>query len=175
MRSSAFDAKNDFEIRAFLKDRRYIVLRSGQILSKARPGKIIPIGSINDDGYVFIKYMKKKILVHRIVFMRFKRRLAKNKIINHKDGKRTNNSLSNLELISHAKNNQHRFRVLKRPAIAGNAKIDMKIAEYIRSRFQRGESRVSLAKRYRISTKTVSSILSYKTWAPGKTIHVAAA
>lgn len=56
-------------------------------------------GSINRDGYRVIRVNKKYVLEHRAVMAQIlKRRLRKGETVHHKNGKRTDNQPSNLEL-----------------------------------------------------------------------------
>ena len=46
----------------------------------------------------------------------------------------------------------------------GNSKLNWESVRDIRNKFKSGASRVELAKEYGISTTTISSINTYKTW-----------
>lgn len=56
----------------------------------------------------------KTFRVHRLVCMAFLINLENKKTVNHKDGNRLNNNLSNLEWATQAENNRHSYDVLKR-------------------------------------------------------------
>lgn len=71
------------------------------------------------NGYLFIILSKdgktRQILLHRLVMLSF---IGKSKLeVNHKDGNKTNNCLSNLEYVTHIQNQYHSFRVLKRKPV----------------------------------------------------------
>ena len=78
-------------------------------------------------GYQFFKVNSEIHSHHSIVYYSFaghrpykkKDRLE----VNHKDGDKTNNTLSNLELVTHAENHQHRCYVLRQTAW-GNPSIE---------------------------------------------------
>lgn len=49
---------------------------------------------------------------HRLVWVHNNGPIPKGVEVNHKDGDKTNNRLDNLELVTHAKNIEHSYRVL---------------------------------------------------------------
>ena len=68
------------------------------------------------NGYMFVLLCKggKRVqrMVHRIVMEAF---CGKSQLeVNHKDGNKANNALSNLEYVTHSENQLHSYRVLKR-------------------------------------------------------------
>jgi hypothetical protein len=69
----------------------------------------------NGYGYpqvVLCKNGKKNKVVHQLVLSAFGYNFENKPSINHKDGKKKNNSINNLEYTSVAENNLHRYRVL---------------------------------------------------------------
>lgn len=74
--------------------------------------------SISKDGYLRIclqnKGIKKSFLIHRLVADAFIPNLSGNTEINHKNGTKSDNSVSNLERISHQENIKHAYSVLKK-------------------------------------------------------------
>jgi len=118
-------------------------------------------------GYRCVSFKSKTILVHRIVYAKFKGRLDKTLQINHIDGNPSNNRPENLELITHSQNMIHRYQVLKRPAVIGRKKINQEIANEIRSRRIAGEKYSTLMKDYKLCKSTISYIVNKKTWCCG--------
>lgn len=63
-----------------------------------------------NNGYVRTVVDGKNKLVHRLVMLAF---YGDSKLcVNHKDGNKQNNKLSNLEYVTNKQNSQHRFKVL---------------------------------------------------------------
>lgn len=71
---------------------------------------------INKDGYCRIGLWKdlnvKKFFVHRLVAIAFIPNLENKPVVNHKDGNKTNNHISNLEWVTIKENNKHSVEVL---------------------------------------------------------------
>lgn len=81
-------------------------LRKGRVLSQ----------SISIHGYYFVHLSKinkqKSPTVHRLVALAFHPNPENKICVNHKDGVRTNNHISNLEWCTHKENTRHLFDVL---------------------------------------------------------------
>lgn len=167
-----FKATNDKLIEDLLKDENIRVMKTGQVFSRrSEQGHILPKGewrlanTTHTGGYQKVSYFGAKIFVHRIVYRAFHGPLKRDMVVNHIDGNTANNKPSNLELITISENNIHRFRVLKRDPVKGNAKIDDKTAEKIRRDHDRGLSYRECAEKYEISKTSIAYIIQGKTWA----------
>jgi hypothetical protein len=62
---------------------------------------------------------KRAILAHRLVWIRFNGPIPEGMEINHKDGVKHNNRLSNLELVTSSKNKLHAFKLGLRKKLSG--------------------------------------------------------
>ena len=86
----------------------YLASKCGKILSLKRKEKRILKFINNGNNYlVFYFYennKKRKYYVHRFVFETFKGAIPKEKVIDHYDSNKKNNSISNLQLLSHKEN-----------------------------------------------------------------------
>ena len=90
----------------FHKD--YLASKCGKILSlKRREKKILKIIK-RRDGYLTFHFCeinkKRKYLIHHFVFETFKGEIPKGMEIDHYDSNKKNNSVSNLQLLSHKEN-----------------------------------------------------------------------
>lgn len=85
-------------------------------------GKIMSLNK-TDRGYLMAKLSKncaqKTIRVNRLVAQAFILNNGNKPHVNHKDGNRSNNYVSNLEWVTHSENILHSFRVLGRKGMVG--------------------------------------------------------
>jgi hypothetical protein len=162
---------NDKYIEEIINDPHYIIKETGEILTKiTRTGKV----SVNNvwrncvnkrkDGYQYISYKYKRLPLHRAVYRKFKGELSDKLVINHIDGNPSNNHIDNLELVTQGKNNEHSYRVLKRPPKMGNCKINKQIADEIRNEYKIIKSVKLLSEKYSLAKSTVSYIVNNKIW-----------
>jgi len=94
---------------------KYEISNFGRVKNKNRILK----GTLGNKGYIRIilteNLIQKKFLVHRLVATHFIiNKDPLRKIINHKDGVKSNNHYSNLEWCNHSENLKHAYDVLKR-------------------------------------------------------------
>lgn len=98
-------------------DGDYLVSDKGKVLSlknKKKPRELKLFLSVN--GYERVNLMKegktKQVFVHRLVANAFLGEVKEGYSVNHKDGKKENNNLENLEIITHKQNISHSIHVL---------------------------------------------------------------
>lgn len=95
----------------------YYVSNIGNVKSKYKTLK----KCLNSNGYeiVNINVNNKRITkkVHRLVIQAFIPNPKQKRCVNHKDGCRTNNELSNLEWVTHSENNKHAYDNLNRSPV----------------------------------------------------------
>lgn len=83
-------------------------------------------------------------------------------VVNHIDGNKLNNRLSNLEVISRSENEIHKRDVLKR----GNLKLDWGRVTQIRELRSNGQTLKSLAIQFGVTKANVSAIVKFRSWKP---------
>ena len=139
-----------------------------------RPVKL----QIHRDGYTKVMLSKDKVRSwhqgHRLVWETFNKPIKNGMQINHLNGKKADNRLSNLEVCTPSQNTAYSFRVLGRAAPNnpsygsknGSAKpwIDQYFEEII-ALYATGKYRqVDLAKRFGVSQRLISFITRRENW-----------
>lgn len=85
---------------------RKITQSNGHVIS--RKGQIVK-PRLDSKGYFFLKMGKKNKWIHRMIVESFIRPMDEKEVVNHKDGVKTNNDLSNLEICSSGDNQRHAY------------------------------------------------------------------
>jgi hypothetical protein len=107
---------------------------SGKLGIKLKPRK-------NTNGYLIVTLDKKQLSVHRLVALHFIPNPYNYPEINHKDGNKENNDITNLEWVSSEENKQH---ALKTGLRKGFVHVD--IIRQMLHRALKGETAKDLAK-----------------------------
>lgn len=172
-------------------EHRYEVTSCGKVRSKSRlvqssygkkrriQGRVLTPQLVR--GYpavnVTIDGRRMNLLVHRMVAETFILNPEKKPYVNHLDGVRDNNCVSNLEWCTHAENMQHAHDIgLIPPSKIGPgeaspaAKLNDKSVSEIKKALRNGALQRDLAKEYGVAKGTISFIANGITWS-----HVEAA
>lgn len=165
----------------------YIITRSGQVFSKTRSvnspicggsreikGKEINPWLCNQYYAIEARRAGEKrtvVYIHRALAKAFIPNHEGKPCINHIDGNKQNNDLSNLEWCTHKENMQHAHRTgLIPPSNIGpgekslSAKLNNKSVVEIKKALIRGVSTTSLAKKYSVTPGTIDHIKKGRTW-----------
>ena len=127
---------------------------------------------IDDRGYlvIFISINKKRYFckAHRLVYAYFKNELVGDKEINHIDGNKTNNNISNLELSDRFHNMQHAYKLglLKSNIGSKNGYSKLTEEQVLEIRRLRNEGIMvrELSEMFNISKTNIRDIISRKLW-----------
>jgi len=128
----------------------YMVSSLGRVKSKPRQrsaGKILkPSKHIKGYLNVTINYKGKRICktIHRLMAIAFLN-IKPGQQVNHKDGDKANNMLSNLEVCTPSHNQKHRSWILNK---RNKRKVSDDIVDKIRKEYSEGLSTRKLAKKY---------------------------
>lgn len=149
---------------------RYSVNKTGDIYSHFN-NKILK-QSIDSRGYskliLSLSNIKKTVLVHRIVAEAFIENNNNYLEVNHLDGNKQNNSVSNLEWCSHAQNQIHAFKLGLRRGIKGekhhNSKLTEKDINLIKDLKSKGISNLELSNKFKVNKGHISRIVNKRSW-----------
>lgn len=124
---------------------------------------------LDKDGYVKVRLVsfdgRHTYSVHRLLLENFKPIDNMDKLqVNHIDGDKTNNHLSNLEWTTCKENIYHAIKNDLRAKINGAAKITPEQAIEIYRRANNGERNVDLAKEFGLTADHIGRIKSKKLW-----------
>ena len=103
--------------------------------------------------------------VHRLVLENFNPVPNMDKLqVNHKDGNKRNNSLSNLEWVTCKQNIEHAIENNLRAKVNGAAKITPEQVIEIYNRAKNGESNISLGAEFNLHPDSIGKIKNKKIW-----------
>jgi hypothetical protein len=165
-------AINDIFIEHLIHDPRYEIRANGTVWTTiCRTGKQSLTGTwrqlafvVSDSGHLSIKYRRKHLCIHRVIYRKFLGPLREDYAVNHIDGEKRNNTPQNLELITHSENMLHCWRVLGHVPMKPRKKIDQETAEQMRIEYSAGATNRELRQKYGLAKATVSYIVNGRTW-----------
>ena len=156
----------------------YQITRGGEVRSLGcidargihhKPQVMKPYLMVN--GYMAVTIKGQPRYVHRMLAMAFILNPSNKPHVNHIDGNKQNNSLSNLEWCTHQENMAHagKMGVLNRPNLGKGekcpaAKLTEKMVIEIKQLLARGFSQTMIAKQYGVNKSTVRWIKIGRTW-----------
>jgi hypothetical protein len=129
------------------------------------------------NGYPFVtlhrgKQGKHQVYIHRIIAEMFLSNPKNKPEVNHNDGNKLNNHISNLEWMTSSENNIHAIQVLgvqhKGPHLQGELNGYAKLTEQqvlsIRKERREGKTLLQIGTEFGITFQHVSDICLYKCW-----------
>lgn len=87
----------------------YTLFENGEVHSGKLDITLKP--RVNDNGYLIVTLDGEQLSIHRLVALHFIPNPYGYPCVNHKDGDKSNNNVSNLEWCSVAKNNSHALEI----------------------------------------------------------------
>lgn len=134
----------------------------------ARIGSVFHL-SLNSRGYPHVKLRKgarpQMVNTHRLVTAAFLGPCPLNSEVNHKDGDKTNNRLSNLEYVTSSENRLHALRLGLQPSGEAHwaALLTESDVQEIRALAGQQQQR-ELAERYGIAVGTLRDVIHRRSW-----------
>ena len=129
--------------------------------------------SLDKDGYKrtiltsFDKIRKNK-LIHRLVAIAFIDNPLKKPCVNHINGVKTDNTLSNLDWVTVSENNKHAIKIGLAGQVGGEKHHMAKLKEcdvvLIKELYKLGTTQSLISKRFDISQTQISRIVNNKRW-----------
>lgn len=115
---------------------------------------------------------KRTISGHKLVWEAFRGPIPPGLQINHMNGKKADNSISNLEICTPSENTRHAYQVLGLPGRIhpspgsrnGRAKLNDRDIPEIRRLYESGMSQQKIADRFSVCQTSISRILCGKGW-----------
>lgn len=154
---------------------RIIIRNNGTNLTLS--GKV-KTPSTTKNGYYYValwnRNKHKHALLHRILSIAFIPNPENKKEVNHKDGNKKNNSLENLEWVTHQENGMHSYKMGMTPKPTGNNKKGEEVYNSvlktrdvinIRQYFEYGGvTQKQLSEIFNVSRSCIQGITRRKTW-----------
>ena len=149
---------------------KYFVTSDGCIISRSRKNftDYVLTQRLNSSGYLYvdvkIQGKRKKLLVHRAIALAFLDNPDNKPCVNHKDGNKLNNYVSNLEWCTYSENMKHAISTGLNdvPKLSGERHPMHKLTEtkvhQIRDLYDRGISCQVIAKQFEITKEQVANI-----------------
>jgi hypothetical protein len=92
-----------------MKNKVYYVSNLGRFKNSC--GVIMDNYKVNDNGYIRVYIYNKTYALHRLIALAFLENKENKEQVNHIDGDKLNNSVANLEWVTNAENQIHKFKI----------------------------------------------------------------
>lgn len=126
---------------------------------------------VGKDGYLRTQVAGKTRLTHRLIGSAFLPKDPERDFINHKDGNKQNNNVSNLEWVTRSENEHHAYitGLRERPIGEKNPRciLSMDQVKFIKTHYiprDRNYGAKALAKRFDVAQQTICAVASGQNW-----------
>lgn len=150
----------------------YSVTEDGKVISyKGKFPRVLKT-SVNNCGYeivtISINNRRKTFYVHRLVAQTFIGDIDGDMTVNHKDGNKLNNHVSNLEIVSYSENEKHAYEYGLKPHMTGETNGMSKLSEQqamsLIYDIIQGLSNKEIGRKYGLHPQYVSLIRHKRRW-----------
>ena len=143
----------------------YTITDKGEVFHGKRP----ITGQPNSKGYLRVVIHSKKYFVHRLVAQLFIPNPDNKPQVNHIDGNKLNNAVTNLEWVTNKENREHAVRnnLHAKGESCTYSKLTQEDVDYIRSRmtfrYNKGVAK-ELAERFNVTPEHINKIVRRDCW-----------
>jgi len=143
----------------------YDIDKNGNVIN-LKKNKLMNI-HVSYNGYKYVSLPGKTHYIHRLLGIKFIPNPLNLKEINHIDGNKLNNDLSNLEWCSSSDNTKHAYKIgLQSQKGENNARTNLKNLDImkIKELSSKGTKQKELVNMFGINQSNISRIINSKTW-----------
>lgn len=147
-------------------DNDYDISNYGRVKHKFKNHYRLISGSLHEDGYIFVTLHGKQYPLHRLVAkLWLSETYSEDLVVNHKDGNKQNNFVSNLEWVTQKENIEHSIKnhpqPNMRPSYMGKFSLDER--NEIKRLWDEGDmSKRQIAEKYGVSHTCINDIINDK-------------
>ena len=140
----------------------YEITEDGEVINKHTGRYVKP--QKNGKGYYRVSIGGKLVFVHRLVAEKYIPNPENKSQVNHKDGDKTNNHVSNLEWVTNKENRNHALKngLHTTGENCSWSKLTKEQVDFIRK--NKDVSSNELAKAFNVSARTIRDVRNYKSW-----------
>jgi len=171
--------KNEKFFLELVKEGVYKIYKNGNIYKCKRRGCVRGYKKCNPvlqkvkmtRGYIqlHVSYQREQIYIsaHNLIWIYFNGKIPKSLEMNHKNGIKDDNRISNLELVTHKKNISHAFKIGLNNNFGENHHLS-KLKEIdvikIRKLLKKGITQTKIAKMFNVTCMNISAINLKRSW-----------
>lgn len=140
------------------------------LIRNAKTGRLLK-QHIGNDGYLRTQVDGKTRLVHRLIACAFVPANPGKDFVNHIDGNKQNNCVSNLEWVTQSENMKHAYKIgLKKPLARtenGHAKLSEEEVAFIRENYVAGDRKngaKALGMKFGVAHQTIAAVYHGQNW-----------